>query len=213
MAFLNIKKQVPPSYTSVIGSDSPYDFPLNTMAAMECSESRWCCYVCAPHLRQRQDVFDTNLGAKESPVNAALDAMDAIDILPFGEAAYELWYRLLNSGFRIVPGGGTDSFTNWRGINRLPGAARQYVDVGGAMNWDRWVERYRQGRTFVTNGPLVQFDVNGQRWAARSAARGSYTPRTERRDHRRRPASEGRVRSKRPRDRDEGSRGKRATCG
>ena len=35
MAFLNIKKQVPPSYTSVIGSDSPYDFPLNTMAALE----------------------------------------------------------------------------------------------------------------------------------------------------------------------------------
>ena len=35
MAFLNIKKQVPPSYTSVIGSDSSYDFPLNTMAALE----------------------------------------------------------------------------------------------------------------------------------------------------------------------------------
>ena len=68
------------------------------------------------------DVFDTNLGAKETPLTAALGGMDAIDILPFGPPAYELWYRLLNSGFNIVPGAGTDVFTNWRGINRFPAA-------------------------------------------------------------------------------------------
>jgi hypothetical protein len=109
-----------------------------------------------------RDVFDTNLGAKEAPITAALGAMDAIDVLPFGEAAYELWYRLLNSGFKISPGGGTDTFTNWRGINRIPGGSRQYVEVGSAMNWDRWIERYRDGRAFATNGPLLSFKVDGQ---------------------------------------------------
>jgi hypothetical protein len=162
MAFLNIRKQVPPSYTSVIGSNSPYDFPLNTMAAIEARKQGGVVTYVHPMGAATRDVFDTSLGAKESPVTAALDALDGIDIMPFGEPAYELWYRLLNSGFRLVPGGGTDSFTNWRGINRLPGAARQYVEVGGAMNWDRWIERYRQGRTFVTNGPLLEFEVNGQ---------------------------------------------------
>ena len=50
---------------------------------------------------------------------------------------------------------------NWRGVNGVPGGSRQYVEVGGAMDWGRWVARYREGRVFVTNGPLVEFKMNG----------------------------------------------------
>jgi TolB protein len=161
MAFLNIRKQVPPSFTSVIGSNSSYDFPLNTMAALEArAQGGFVSYVHPAGVSP--DIFDTNLGAKESPVTAALGGMDSIDILPFGPSATQLWYRLLNCGFKIAPGAGTDVFTNWRGINNVPGGAREYVDVGAEMSWSRWVERYRAGRNFVTNGPLVTFDVNGQ---------------------------------------------------
>ena len=99
MAFLNIKKQVPPSYTSVIGSDSPYDFPLNTMAAIEARKQGGLVSYVHPMSGVIRDVFDTSLGAKESPITAALGAMDAIDILPFGEAAYELWYRFSTAAF------------------------------------------------------------------------------------------------------------------
>lgn len=161
MAFLNVKSQVPPSFTSVVGSRSPYDFPLNTMAAQQARAQGGLVVYVHPIVGQN-DPFDTNLGAKEAPVTAALGAMDAIDVLPFGPQAYELWYRLLNCGFRIAPGAGTDVFTNWRGINRIPGLSRQYVEVGSAMSWPRWVERYRAGRAFVTNGPLLTFTVNGQ---------------------------------------------------
>ena len=87
--------------------------------------------------------------------------MDTIDLLPYGDSAYGLWYTLLNCGFRIAAGAGTDAFTNWRGINRVPGGSRQYVHVGGRMSWDRWIERYREGRSFATTGPLMTFDVNG----------------------------------------------------
>ena len=160
MAFLNIRKQVPPSYTSVVGSDSPYDFPLNTMGAMEARAQGGLVSYVHP-MGASRDVFDTQLGAKEIPVNAAHGAVDAVDVLPFGPMAYELWYRLLNSGFRISPGAGTDVFTNWRGINSIPGGARQYVDTGAEFTWARWVERYREGRVFVTNGPLLSFKVNG----------------------------------------------------
>ncbi len=162
MAFLNIKKQVPPSYTSVPGSDSPYDYPLNTMAALEARQQGGLVSYVHPIGGMTRDVFDTGLGAKESPVGAALNAMDSIDLLPFGQAAYELWYRLLNCGFKISAGAGTDVFTNWRGINNIPGGSRQYVEVGPNWNWDRWVARYREGRNFVTNGPLLTFTVNGE---------------------------------------------------
>jgi len=161
MAFLNIKKQVPPSYTTVIGSDSPYDFPLNTMAALEAKKQGGVVSYVHP-MGGFGDVYDTGLGAKEAPLTAAVGGMDAIDILPFGDGARELWYRLLNCGFHIAPGAGTDVFTNWRGINNIPGGSRQYVEVGGAMNWDRWIARYKEGRAFVTSGPLVSFTANGQ---------------------------------------------------
>lgn len=162
MAFLNIKRQVPPSFTSVVGSNSPYDYPLNSMAALEARKQGGLVVYVHPHAANLNDPMDTNLGAKESPLTAAMGAMDAIDILPFGPSAYELWYRLLNAGFHIQPGAGTDVFTNWRGINRIPGAARQYVQVGSVFTWDKWVERYRAGNVFVTNGPLLTFSVNGQ---------------------------------------------------
>lgn len=162
MAFLNIKKQVPPSFTSVVGSNSAFDYPLNTMAAMEARKQGGLVVYVHPLSTPLRDVMDSNLGAKEAPLTAAMGAMDAIDILPYGPAAYELWYRLLNSGFRISPGGGTDVFTNWRGINNTPGGARQYVETGGEFVWSKWLERYREGRAFVTNGPLLSFTANGQ---------------------------------------------------
>jgi hypothetical protein len=161
LAFLNIKKLVPPFFTSVPGSNSPYDLPLNTAAALEARKQGGLVSYVHP-IGAVRDVFDSNLSAREMPVSAALGAVDSIDILPFGESAYELWYRMLNSGFRLAPGAGTDVFTNWRGINQIPGGARAYVEIGPAMNWDRWIERYREGRNFVTNGPLLNFQVNGE---------------------------------------------------
>jgi len=161
MVFLNIRKLVPPYYTSVRGSDSPHDFPLNTMAALEARKQEGLVNYTHP-MREVRDVFDHPTGAKEVPVSAALGAVNVVDILPLGEPAYELWYRLLNCGFRIAAGAGTDVFTNWRGINHIPGGAREYVEVGPVMNWERWIARLAEGRNFVTNGPLLTFTLNGQ---------------------------------------------------
>jgi hypothetical protein len=161
MAFLNIQRQVPPSFTSVPGSHSSHDFPLNTMAALAARQQGGLVSYVHP-VTQSRDVFDSMLGAKEMPVGTALGAVDAIDVLPAGENAYEIWYRFLNCGFHVAPGAGTDVFTNWRGSNNVPGGSRQYVEVGATMSWNRWIERLRQGRNFVTNGPLLTFQVNGQ---------------------------------------------------
>jgi hypothetical protein len=70
------------------------------------------------------------------------------------------WYRLLNAGFRlpIVGGSGKDS-------NRIAlGSMRTYVSTdGGTRDLAAWVEGVRQGGTFVTNGPLLELTVNGER--------------------------------------------------
>ena len=90
MGFPNIKRPVPPFYTSVIGSDSPYDFPLNTMAAMEARDQGGLVTYIHPISGGTRDVFDTNLGAKEAAVTAALGALDTLDILPYADPAYQL---------------------------------------------------------------------------------------------------------------------------
>jgi len=160
MCFLNLKRLVEPGFTSFPGTESPYDFPLNTMAAMEARRQGGLVVYTHP-MHESADPFDSTGAAKELPVAAAFGVVDSIDLLPWGENAYELWYSTLNSGFKIAPGAGTDTFTNYRGITRLPGAARQYVDVGSGLDWSRWLNRYREGRDFVTNAPLLTFNVNG----------------------------------------------------
>ena len=162
MLFLGIRKLVPPFFTSQIGSNSPYDTPLNSAAALEAHKEGGFVSYAHPNYSGMFDVFDTNLGAKEIPLGVALGSVDAIDVLPPGPAAYVLWYSLLNCGFKLAPGAGTDVFTNWRGIRMMPGGAREYVDTGASMTWDKWLAAYRQGKVFVTNGPLVTFNVNGQ---------------------------------------------------
>lgn len=112
MLFLGLKKLVPPYFTSVIGSNSPYDFPLNTMAAQAARKQGAVVSYAHPSYPGSFDVFDSNLGGKEAPVTAALGAMDMIDVLPPGSAAYVMSYSLLNCGFRLAPGAGTDVFTN-----------------------------------------------------------------------------------------------------
>ncbi|MCI0621245.1 MAG: CehA/McbA family metallohydrolase [Acidobacteria bacterium] len=156
------RKGVPPFHTGFLGSDSPYDFPLNTMAAQQARRQGGLVVYCHPMDPGSNDVFDWPVGAMESPVTAALGALDAMELLAVHGPAYGVWYALLNAGFEISPAAGSDAFTNWRGLIRIPGSNRQYVEVGSKLSWDRWIARFREGRVFVTSGPLLTFTVNGQ---------------------------------------------------
>jgi hypothetical protein len=42
------------------------------------------------------------------------------------------------------------------------GTGRVYAYVGSRLSWDGWTDAIRKGRTFVTNGPILQFQVNGE---------------------------------------------------
>ncbi|MEZ5391861.1 MAG: hypothetical protein R2724_03060 [Bryobacterales bacterium] len=72
-----------------------------------------------------------------------------------------VWHRALNCGFRVTPSGGEDSISN---LHRTPalGAARVYADLGGKLEWSRWLDAIREGRTMITNGPLVWLKINGE---------------------------------------------------
>ncbi|MFW6160801.1 MAG: CehA/McbA family metallohydrolase [Acidobacteriota bacterium] len=75
----------------------------------------------------------------------------------------EDWFHLLNKGYRIFAVGSSDSHTIDKGE---PGYSRTYVyfksKAGKAFDIEAFIEALKNGRTFVTNGPLVDFKVNSK---------------------------------------------------
>jgi len=102
--------------------------------------------------------------SKEFPVLVALKKLDFYDVMCLWSDPYksaEEWYRALNLGFKLPAGAGTDVMTNY---SRMPavGTVRVYVHSATPLGYDDWLKNLTAGRTFVTNGPLLFFKVNGQ---------------------------------------------------
>ena len=103
-------------------------------------------------------------GARGFPVDLALGTVTYLEVMTSARQAVntaKVWHRALNSGFKVTASGGEDSITD---LHRTPalGAARMYAHVGSRLTWDGWVDAMRNGRTFITNGPLVKLSINGE---------------------------------------------------
>jgi hypothetical protein len=69
----------------------------------------------------------------------------------------ETYYRLLNCGLRLAAGAGSAT-----GAKTTPaGYNRSYVRTGGTTNAIGFLEAWRAGRNFVTDGPMIFLTVSG----------------------------------------------------
>lgn len=100
-------------------------------------------------------------GAKGFPVDAALGTVDYQEQSAASWADYIVWHHALNNGFRIPLAGGEDSITNLS-KTRIVGQMRVYAYLGPHLNWQGWLEAMANGRSFVTNGPLLKLNINNQ---------------------------------------------------
>ncbi|MFN2399970.1 MAG: CehA/McbA family metallohydrolase [Gemmatimonadaceae bacterium] len=98
------------------------------------------------------------------PIEAALGKLDYLEVVGFSDhlATAKVWYRLLNCGFRIPAGAGTDAMANFSSLRGPVGMSRVFVQTEGTLTHDRWLEGLRAGRTFATNGPLLEFTLAGK---------------------------------------------------
>ena len=71
----------------------------------------------------------------------------------------DVWYSFLNLGYKGLPAGGADY--PYFGPT-LPGVERTYVKIGGSFSAAAWFSAFRRGHTYVTNGPFLQFTINGR---------------------------------------------------
>jgi hypothetical protein len=102
----------------------------------------------------------------ELPVDVALGKLDYMEIVGFSDhkSTAAVWYRLLNLGFRLPAGGGTDATANYAApIRGNVGFDRVYVQVpAGPLNFAIWADALANGKSFATNGPLVHFTLGGK---------------------------------------------------
>ncbi len=103
----------------------------------------------------------------ELPVDVALGKLDYMEIVGFSDhkSTAAVWYKLLNLGFRLPAGAGTDTTADYAApIRGHVGMDRVYAWVPGwPLNIEIWFEALKRGRTFATNGPLIEFTLGGQR--------------------------------------------------
>jgi TolB protein len=109
------------------------------------------------------DPLNANLGgAKGFIVDAALGTTDAVEWSNAGTAGFYPWYAVLNNGLRVTAVGGEDSISSLH-QTKLVGSARTYVHTGSrGLDAVAWFEGVRNGRAFVTTGPLVELTINGR---------------------------------------------------
>jgi TolB protein len=102
----------------------------------------------------------------ELPVDAALGKLDYMEILGFSDhrSTASVWYRLLNLGYRLPAGAGTDAMANFASLRGPVGMNRVYAWVPDlALDLHTWFEALKKGQTFATNAPILLFTVGGHR--------------------------------------------------
>jgi TolB protein len=108
--------------------------------------------------------------AKESitnalPADVAHGKVDYLEVVGFSDhkATAAVWYRLLNLGFRLPAGAGTDAMTNYASLRGPIGMNRVFLDTGGAKEVGPMLAALKHGRGFATNGPLLGLLVDGNK--------------------------------------------------
>jgi len=123
-----------------------------------------------------------NLPGAESPIDIALGLVDAIELVSYDDPtrlpshwgpwtnsgmsqaeftvmrSVDLYYRYLNSGFRLPIAAGTDKMSDVIPV----GSNRLYARFTGEPSYEKWLEGVKSGNGFVTNGPMLTFEVDGR---------------------------------------------------
>jgi hypothetical protein len=121
-----------------------------------------------------------NLPGAESPIDIALGLVDAIDLITYDDPtqlpshwgpwansgmsqaeftvmrSMDLYYCYLNAGFQLPIAAGTDKMSDGIPV----GSNRLYARFTGEPSYEKWLAGVKAGNGFVTNGPMLTFEVD-----------------------------------------------------
>ncbi len=101
----------------------------------------------------------------ELPATVAHGKVDYLEVMGFSDhhITAGIWYRLLNLGFRLPAGAGTDAMANYASLRGPIGLVRVFLDTEGERTPTALRNALKSGRTFVSNSALLGLTVGGQR--------------------------------------------------
>ena len=90
-------------------------------------------------------------------INIPGNRVDFVEVMQVAVLGTEIYYEFLNLGFKLTASAGSDApFAGTVGEERV------YAFLGKQpFSADSWFKAFGQGRTFVTNGPMIEFTVDG----------------------------------------------------
>ncbi len=94
---------------------------------------------------------------RDMSINIPKGKVDFAEVLQFAKLGTDLYYDFLNLGCKVTASAGSD--VPWGGS---VGEVRVYAHTGKKkFTADRWFDAVRRGNTFVTNGLMLDFTVQG----------------------------------------------------
>ncbi len=171
LGLLDIDGMILPGYAGYPNSAASSLYPMNAdIADIAHGRGALVGYV-HPFDEEPQPILSpTEALSNELPIDVALGKIDYMEITGFSDhrSTAAVWYRLLNLGFHLPAGAGTDAMANFASLRGPVGMNRVYVHVpadSGArddrLQLSQWLDGLKQGRSFATNGPLLGFTLGG----------------------------------------------------
>ena len=165
LGLLNLQRNfILPDYAAYPNTAAASLFPTNADVADLAHQQQAVVGYVHPLDAVPDPIKDASL-TNELPVDVALGKVDYIEVLGFSEhkSTAAVWYRLLNCGFRLPAAAGTDAMANFASLRGPVGLNRVYVKVpAGPFAIAPWLSSLKQGHTFATNGPLLDFKLEGR---------------------------------------------------
>lgn len=95
------------------------------------------------------------------PADVALGKTDYLEVVGFADhkATAAVWHRLLNLGYRIPAGAGTDAMANYASLRGPVGMNRVYLYSAGSSDAEALKSALRDGRTVASNGPQLALQI------------------------------------------------------
>ncbi len=94
---------------------------------------------------------------RDMSMNIPKGKVDFLEIFEGGWLGTRHYYPWLNLGFKVAASAGSD--VPWYGTI---GSVRVYAYTGSdKLDVDHWFKALKKGRTFVTNGPMLDFRIDG----------------------------------------------------
>lgn len=98
---------------------------------------------------------------RDMAISIARGKVDFVEICEFGRIGVDFYYEFLNLGFRLTAAAGSDVPWGAR-QGATVGDSRVYAHTGGPFDPDEWFGAIKNGRTFVTVGPMLELTVDGE---------------------------------------------------